>query len=333
MIKRAAPAFQSYECQGALFHVIMNDFVCGNAVHAYLVVGDAGMGKRTFVNLAAQALICKGDVRPCQTCGPCERMRNGTHQDVLVLRREKDKATIGVDAVREVIRLAGQHTYEGGKRIVLVEEADTLTPQAQNCLLKTLEEPIADIVFFLIAKDTIDLLPTVLSRCRLLTFREWDKEYIEAVLDRKGISPEKRRLAAIKCFGNIGRAIAIAEDSGYYEQRNAVMDRVFRLKKAGEALTVGNLLKDEKAQANSFLDTVTEMLRELMLVNTGCMSIDGIKDFPPLWQDVAQGAQPSDWNKLFAAVQKARERRDNQVNWQATIEMLLLDIMEEANRW
>lgn len=332
-VNRQAPAFEDYECQGALFRILKTDFLNGQAVHAYLVSGEEGIGKKTLVGLLTQTLLCTGEHPPCGQCGGCVRCLHGTHPDVMRLKREKDKASIGVDAVRDVIAQVGRHAYEGGRRVVIIEEAETMTPQAQNCFLKTLEEPVADVVFFLIARDASKLLPTIVSRCRPLRLCAWPDVYVLDKLLKSGVSKETAQRASRAAYGNIGLALDIAADEAYWQRRRAVMESIFMTQKAGQILPLSNQQKEEKGQAAALLKTVEEMFRELLLVRSGCLDEDAIADYPIRWQEIARSAPPETFDRLFSAVKRARILRENQVNWQAAYEALLVDIMEEANQW
>ena len=134
---------RDFAAQGAVFAGLMQTLREGTFVHAYLISGMRGVGKHTLARLMAQYILCRGDKgdEPCGVCPSCVRMLDGTHPDVVRLLPEKDKKSIVVDQVRELVALAGEHTYEGGRRILLIEQAEKMNPQAQNALLKTLEEP------------------------------------------------------------------------------------------------------------------------------------------------------------------------------------------------
>ena len=334
MPNKIAPAFLGYECQGALFRVLVNDFCAGDGVHAYLLTGESGVGKKTLAKLCAQTLLCVSDAeKPCGECGACTRFKNKTHPDVFFLQREKDKASIGVDAIREMSAMAGRHSYEGGKRIVVIEEAETLTPQAQNCFLKTLEEPLTDVVFFLIAADTGKLLPTIVSRCRVLRLHPWEAPFIVSMLMARGIAEADAKKAALRASGNLSKALAWASDAAFLELRTLVMNHVFAVNKKGQILEISNRMKDEKSRSVAILDAIEESIRELLLVQTGCLDESVLIDYPVCWQNFAKGASADDFIHLFEKIALARRQRENQVNWQVTFETLLSNILEEANKW
>ncbi|MBK9518826.1 MAG: DNA polymerase III subunit [Anaeromyxobacter sp.] len=187
----------------------------GQLHHAYLFGGPAGVGKATTARLLAQAVNCQGgpgepgDLRvdPCGECGPCRKIARGVHPDVLELRTEREMAQAGrwepeggrapsrdivVAQVRDLTdRRLSLRLFEGRRRVVIIDPADALNPQAQNALLKTLEEPPDDTTLVLVSATPDELLPTVRSRCLRVAFGPLPEEVVvEALLARDRQDPE-----------------------------------------------------------------------------------------------------------------------------------------------
>jgi len=323
-------AFDDYKGQSAVYESLKKDLTTGQGVHAYLFSGPKGVGKRTLAALLGQGFLCSQAQKPCGQCPSCRRMLDGNHPDVMIL---KDEKSIKVDAVRELIRQASEHTYEGGKRIIMIHGAEKMTAQAQNSLLKTLEEPNEETVFLLTSDDATQLLPTIVSRCRVLKLHPWDEDYVEKALVKQGISAERARLAARVSYGSIGAAFERAADESYWERREQLIKNVFAMKDEGDVALVSGQYKDAKDSANAWLDDVEEMIREVMLVRLGQMERDVLTDYPQGWQRAAAEAPVEFFYKLLEAVFNARRLKLNQVNWQAAMESLLLVITEEMKPW
>ena len=201
--------------------------------HAYLFGGPAGTGKARAARSLAQAANCEGAVEgpggfrdePCGVCRPCRKIEADNHPDVLWLAEERVMARAGrwepkagrspskdivVDQVRDQVdhRLSLKR-FEGRRRFVVIDPADAMNPQAQNALLKTLEEPPEDTTLVLVASSPDALLPTIRSRCLRIPFGPIPDEQVVTRLEAQGRSPAEARLAAALAGGSMGRALAL----------------------------------------------------------------------------------------------------------------------------
>jgi len=188
------------------------------AVPASLIFsGPDGVGKRTTAVALAQALNCErpeplGDVddpglTACGTCSACRRVARGVHADVLRLEPGETGA-IKVDQVREAIDRSAYRPFEGKRRVVIIDSADGLLPEAQNALLKTLEEPPPASMFVLVTSRPDVLLPTVRSRCQQLRFGPLSEaDVARALIERHDVSPTEAHAAAAAADGSIGAAL------------------------------------------------------------------------------------------------------------------------------
>jgi DNA polymerase III subunit delta' len=199
----------------------------GTLPPSLIFAGPAGIGKRRTATALAQALNCEHPIEygrqttedgkqtagrdACGVCAACKRIARGVHADVLVLE-PGESGSIKVDQVREAIDRAAYRPFEGKRRLVIVDEADALIPEAQNALLKTLEEPPSASVFVLITARADVLLPTVLSRCQRLRFGPLTPAEVAGVLIREhGIAAPVAHAAAAASDGSVGRALETSE--------------------------------------------------------------------------------------------------------------------------
>ena len=338
---QTAPSLSDFAEQGAVYAGLAKTLEEGTMVHAYLISGADGTGKRTLASLIAQYLLCTGEKKPCGECPSCIQSLSGNHPDVIVVKPgepvnphvERNLKSIPVDEIRTVNEIVGQQTFTGGMRVILIQQAEKMTQQAQNALLKTLEEPVDGTVFLLTTSAPALLLPTIISRVRSVKLHPWPDAYVRKTLEKLGVEAVRAGNAVQVCGGSIGRAIEVAGDEAYWQRREEVMRDFLDLKGRSDILRVSTAWKDRKDASGELLDDLDDMLRTLMLVRLGQADAGLIASYPAPWQRMAREAGTEAIVSVMEAVREARRLRINQVTWQAIIERLLLRLMEESSRW
>lgn len=252
-----------------------------------LFAGPAGVGKWAVARAAAQAVNCLQPVRDlsaelpidaCGQCRSCDRVARGVHIDVIALEPD-DRASIKIDLVREMLGRISYRPFEGKRRLVLVREADTLEPQAQNSLLKSLEEPPPATSFILTTALPGALLPTVRSRCMRLRFGRLTAAEVAAALVRDHDYAEaEARDAAPLADGSIGQALALADNDltqlrdlafRLLQQTAGRADAAARLG-AASALHTGSSKKERTREDLAVvLRLMASMLRDVEAINAG----------------------------------------------------------------
>jgi DNA polymerase-3 subunit delta' len=260
----------------------------GSLPPSLLFTGAEGVGKRLVAQAVAQALNC---VSPkvsgrspdlpfdaCGRCPACRRIARGTHPDVVVLE-PGDNGTIKIEPIREVIAAAGYRPFEGRRRVVIVDEADRVTPDAQDALLKSLEEPPSSSVFVLTSSKPETLLATVRSRCSRLRFGRLSAvDLARLLVERHDFADAEAHAAAAVADGSPGRALEAASE-GFQEARDAalgVLRLIVRSGSARDSLEAAGLLVAGKATAakereamGTRLQMLASLLRDLALVASG----------------------------------------------------------------
>ena len=192
------------------------------ASHAYIFCGNRGSGRKLTAAAFARALNCTDstDGDSCGKCRSCRQFDSGNSPDVFYVKAVKTKS-IGVDDIREqIVEKVKTKPYSYDKKIFIVDMADTMTVQAQNALLKTLEEPPAYVVIILIAENLENFLPTVLSRCVVMKFRPIPAAQVRKYLTEKcGIDSHDAVFYSEYCGGSIGEALRLSEDSQFFAMR------------------------------------------------------------------------------------------------------------------
>jgi DNA polymerase III subunit delta' len=256
----------------------------GSLPPSLLFTGPEGVGKRLVARAVAQASNCvsprveAGGVSghaaafpydACGECPACRRIARGTHPDVVLLEA-RDNGAIKIEPIREVIAAAGYRPFEGRRRVVIVDEADRVTADAQDALLKSLEEPPASSVFVLVSSRPETLLATVRSRCSRLRFgRLAAGEVARLLVERHDFEERDAHAAAAVADGSPGRALEAVSDS-FQEAREAALGAL-RLaadsRSPRESLGAAALLiagKSTSAREREELSTRLQMLSSLL---------------------------------------------------------------------
>jgi DNA polymerase III subunit delta' len=242
----------------------------GRFPNALLFAGPEGVGKRTLAVAAARALLCErgreGDA--CGECRACSRSGRGLHPDLAFV--EPATAVIKIDQVRDTVREIQFPPFEAPARAFVIDDADVMTEQAQNALLKSLEEPKATSHVFLVTASPQALLPTIRSRCPLLRFGPLPRSMVETYLvDRQGVAPTEARLRAALASGSLGAALAF-ESEAYRTLRE---DLLVLLEKVGTLSPLDRMAAAEHLEQVEdpalALTTLRSLLRDLAAARAG----------------------------------------------------------------
>ncbi|MGN1248894.1 MAG: DNA polymerase III subunit delta' [Candidatus Spyradocola sp.] len=320
--------FEQIYGQPGVLAELTRSFRAGSVVHAFLIHGEAGCGKRTLAMTLSMALHCeKKGGQPCMACGPCKRMLAGTHPDHIVVKN--DKTIISVDEVRDLIDALSEKPYEGGFRTVVIEDADKLNDRAQNALLKTLEEPDGRTVFFLLTARKEALLPTIRSRCRPVFMPRLPEETVEQELLSRGVKPDRAAYAARLSQGVLGRALELAGEDPYYAARDEALALLNRLRGREDIPAVQSGWDDKRKSEDwlRLLDALETVLRDVMRVQAGLAPIDVVIE-----DDLSRLAERFTFSAVACIMEETvsvRKRLSAHVQWRSAAEPLLLKIVED----
>ena len=324
-------SFEDFKGQSAHIEKLRTSFAAAENVHAYMLCGPRGTGKKSIARLCAMTALCRGEgAKPCGACGPCRRVLSDTHPDVHTVLPEKGKQTIGVNVLRDVLAEVGVKSFEASAKVLVFPEAERMTPAAQNCLLKTLEEPPQDTVFFLITEQPGSLLPTIVSRCRVIRFHPLSQEDCEKRLCALGLTQSDAKRRARMAEGCVGKALEIDEE------RLALMEKltqdVFSVHRAGDVLAVVNLYKDDKERQKMVMDLLESAVRDILLAQAGSSSLeDG--GYAREAENYARAVPLAGGLALASAIARSRMMIAGNVSFAAAFESVLLKISEEYAKW
>ena len=301
--------------------------------HAYIINGQRGSGKRMLARLFAMTLQCKsGKSEPCGECQSCVQTKNENQPDIITVKHEKP-ASIGVEDIRE--QLTGDmmiKPYSSPYKIYIIPEADLMTVQAQNALLKTLEEPPAYAVIFLLTENADSLLATIRSRCAMLKLRNIkDKLVKKYLMEQMRVPDYQAELCAAFAQGNIGRAIMLAKS----EHFNEIKDGAIQLLKYIDEMELSEIvsaikeINKYKLEVTDYLDLITIWYRDILLYKA-TRDVEGLI-FADQLKFIKEKATRSSYEGIeliLTSIEKAKMRLKANVNFELVMELLLLTMKE-----
>ena len=301
--------------------------------HAYMINGEKGSGKKLLAGLFAQALQCEaGGTEPCMQCRSCKQAESLNQPDIIRITHEKPN-TISVEDIREQLNGDIQiRPYSSPYKVYIIDEADKLSVQAQNALLKTIEEPPSYAVIFLLTENAGTLLPTIRSRCVLLDLKPVSSQIIKRYLMEDLEIPEYRAdICTAFAQGNVGKAKRLALSDNFGE----MLDHVLHVVKYISEMEVGDLIEDlkkiseYKMEINDYLDLLTIWYRDVLLFKATRDADSMI--FSDELISIRKKASESSYEglgQIIEALDKAKQRLKANVNFDLTMELLLLTMKE-----
>ncbi len=248
--------------------------------HAYLIVGPDSVGKETLARALAMTLNCTNSdeqARPCGQCSSCKRIASGNHPDMIYSELDGTTGALKIEEIRSVTSKIALKPYEARYRIAILRDFDHARPQAQDALLKTLEEPPPQALLILLAPSTESLLPTITSRSQVIHLRPLAAETIYHVLAQHyGLSHEQADLLARLSGGRMGWALQAMTEPAMLEQRTAAIDLLENLipMTRAQRFEIAEDLSKDKLGLYPLLELWQSYWRDVLLV------CEGINDRP-----------------------------------------------------
>ncbi len=323
----------------------IKDFICKSVLrnkvsHAYIICGEKGSGRLELARLFASTLQCQAEfdaydettfTRPCGECQSCKQMKSGNQPDVITVTHEKK--SISVDEIRyQLNNSVSIKPFAGPYKVYIIPDADKMTEQAQNALLKTIEEPPAYAVVILIVENVNTLLPTILSRCVELNLKPLKESVItEYLIKNLQIPDYLAETSAVFAQGNIGKAIRYATDSDFIMLKDECIKllRTLADKKIDELAEIIKKIKDEHYNIDDYLDILILWYRDVLLYKA--VKETSVLLFKEENKYIIQDAKVRSYEnieKCINAIHKAKRRLDSNVNFDITMELLLTTLKE-----
>lgn len=316
-----------------IIQYIQNAVEQNKVSHAYILNGERGAGKKMLAKLFAMTLQCEEHgAEPCGKCRSCRQTASDNQPDIITIKHEKP-GSISVDDIRG--QLNGDimiKPYSSPYKVYIIPEADLLTVQAQNALLKTIEEPPEYAVIFLLTENADGLLPTIRSRCVMLKLRNIKNTLIKKYLmDQMQIPDYQADICTAFAQGNMGRAIMLATS----EHFNEIKDEAIQLLKyinemeLHEIVSAIKEISKYKLEVTDYLDIITIWYRDILLYKA-TKDIGGVV-FSDQMKYIKQKASQSSYEGIeliLESIEKAKARLKANVNFDLVMELLLLTIKE-----
>jgi len=314
---------------------IHNALSTGKISHAYIINGEKSSGKEFIAKIFSMALQCeKGGVEPCQECHSCKQALSGNHPDIIRVTHEKPNS-ISVDDIRtQVNGDVAIKPYSGSHKVYLINEAEKMTVQAQNALLKTLEEPPEYAVILLLTSNISALLPTIVSRCVVLNMKPVADALVKKFLMEEMEVPDyKAEVCVAFARGNIGKAKALASSEDFDNVKAEALSllKYINEMELNEMIAAIRKITEYKLEVNDYLDIISIWYRDVLLFKA-TRDVNHLV-FREEIQAIRKAAQNSSYEGIeiiIKALASAKRRLDANVNFELAMELLMLTIQENS---
>lgn len=303
--------------------------------HAYLFEGVDGLGKKNIALKLASALVCNSNKdKPCGKCNSCIKVENGNHPDIKTIEGE---GIIKVDEIRELIKDIQLKPYEGIGKVYIICDADKMNIQAQNALLKTLEEPPSYATLILITTKGSSLLPTIVSRCQVMKLYPVSLENIKSYLIKnKNMNREEAGVLAAFSGGVVGRAVELLDNPDFQQRREGVIKLCNNLMtlKLFNILEQISFFEEQRSHIEEIFDLMISWYRDLLVYReTENMDLIINVDKKEEIEFQIRGIDLAKVRDIIFIIEKAKNNLKSNVQFHLNIEVMLLNIQEVLSKW
>ena len=329
------PLFKDIVGQEQLKKHMQNAIEGKKISHAYIIEGEKSSGKEFLARVFAQTLQCEaGGKEPCGVCHSCKQAESKNHPDIIYVSHEK-AASISVDDVREQI---GDDVlirpYSSPYKVYIVNEAEKMTMQAQNALLKTLEEPPVYVVILLLTTNSQSFLQTIRSRCVELSMKPVASAVLKEYLMREMQIPDYRADVCVAfAQGNVGKAREMAASDDFSAVQKLALSLVKNVRDMELAELVSEIknMTQYKVDPSDYLDVISVWYRDVLLFKaTGDANGLVYRDELFTIRKVAGRSSYEGIEDVLKALDTAKSRLDANVNFELTMELLFMTIQEKG---
>ncbi len=312
---------------------LQNAIAMNKVSHAYIINGERSSGKEFIAKVFAAALQCeKGETEPCGECHSCIQAKSGNQPDIIFVAHDKPN-TIGVEDIRTQINNdIGIKPYSSPRKVYIMNEGEKMTVQAQNALLKTLEEPPEYAVILILTANVDSLLPTILSRCVVLHMKPVpDHKVKKYLMEELEIPDYKANICVAFARGNIGKAkmLASSEEFEKVKEEAVTLVKYINDMDISEVIKAIRKISEYQFDVTDYLDILSVWYRDVLLFKATKDANSLIfKNEIQYIRKVADRSTYEGIETIVKALQQAKRRLEANVNFDLTMELLLLTIQE-----
>ena len=297
--------------------------------HCYIFEGPKGMGKYDLALIFTQSLFCNNfKDEPCNKCNNCIKINSMNHPDLHIVNQ--DENTIKREDIDELVESVYKKPYESNKKVYIVRDAHKMTTQAANTFLKTLEEPPGDSVMILLTTNVNLLLPTIVSRCQTIKFRNISKETIKNYL-KKNLSAEEDTayLAANYSGGILNKAVNIINSKdNILQERKEIINLFDKIINSDSEIIyeVENYFEENKDNIDTIIEIMMIWVRDIMFIKNNMKDLVINKDLINLAG--IHSVHMRDNSDIIEYLQGTSDNIKSNVNYKLSIDNMLLKIQE-----
>lgn len=296
--------------------------------HSYIFEGEKGLGKMTVAKVFAKTLLCIEDLdKPCNTCISCRKFDEGNHPDFFIV--EPINNLIRVGQMEDIVSNIQKSPFESERKIFIFDDAHLMNVETQNKFLKTMEEPPTYVNFILITNVINKLLPTIISRGQRMKFFPVNyKKIVEFLMEKHDLDRARADFISRFSMGNVGRSIELISNDEFFQLRKEIISIIDKILKGDEtrAFSSFELFDRNRENIDLILDMILFYFRDLMiyketrneelLLNKDMVEIISTETFVDFCKI----------NDIIEKVQQTKDNVHNNVNFQLSIENMLLNM-------
>lgn len=288
-------------------YILKETITKGNILHSYMFFGNEGIGKKIFALEFAKMILCENQKNsPCEKCKSCIEFDSNNNPDFFFI--EPDGNSIKIDQIRNMQKGMLEKPIISSKKVYIINNAETMTKEAQNCLLKTLEEPQEYVVIILIVSDENSMLSTIKSRCTKIFFEKISDENLKTYIKEK-IGDVHFEESMIKLSeGSIGRCIQITQKKDVLYEFEDIIKNIENMDKL-QILSCSKYFSDNKDDINLILNYMYILI----------------------FENIKNTSKKINYINAMEKVQKAKEKLLRSNNFDMTIDNMLIEIWREIN--